>query len=148
MAKREGNWEEVVLSEVINRNRYHGGNGCPAGSGSLWRWTQSWKPQKKQRGWRKKYSDSLLANAPWSVKRREEEMTSGVVPPPKGPLLIICPWHQAGPLRISLLFELTQYSPSSPPTSNLILFAMLLFQPKGEEHFILKNSWSIDPQEE
>lgn len=66
----------------------------------------------------------------------------------QGAWLIICPQHRGGPLSPPASLMLIQHSPRSPQTSSPVLFGMLLFQPKGEELFILKNSQLIHKRRE
>ena len=45
----EGNWEEIVLTEVLNGNWHHERTGCPAGSGVFVEMDPNWRGHKKQR---------------------------------------------------------------------------------------------------
>lgn len=120
--------QEVLLTEVLQ------GKWCCWYPGGMVLWELE-APQAAERGSRKDSfpsCDHPLA----SKESREEVMTSG------------SPAHYPSVLSSSFVpntMEVLQdhplpsghiqHSPSSPPTSNLILFAMLLFQPKSEELF-------------
>lgn len=72
----EGNWEEIVLTEVLNGNWHHERTGCPAGSGVFVEMDPNWRGHKKQRERNNTHVPSYQ-HFLVSKGRRKEDMTPG-----------------------------------------------------------------------